>query len=108
MAEAVPSEHLISLGTRIETLIWQVKTLRDKSPILNDATLWASFEHEYERWRLWAENLGLFHLGHGSLDYRLRDADSLTGFVRDLFQDLSRVLDNCESTISYVMLAKNA
>ena len=35
------------------------------------------WEAEYDRFELWAVNIGLFVPGHGALDYRVREAASL-------------------------------
>ena len=88
-------------------IFWQVKKGRSSASILDDDILRISFDREYERWGLWVENLGLFNLGHSSLDYRLRDADSLSGFVRDLLRDLCKVLDNCKYALSHVNSVRN-
>ena len=44
--------------------------------------------NEYERFDLWAVNIGLYHSGHSSLDYRFRDAPSFADFVRHLLSEL--------------------
>ena len=44
--------------------------------------------NESQRFELWAVNLGLYHGGHSSLDYRLRDAPEVFEFVENLFGDL--------------------
>lgn len=48
----------------------------------------ASFTAEAERFELWAVNLGLFVAGHGSLDYRVREADRLAQTIRRFLQEL--------------------
>ena len=48
----------------------------------------ASFTAEAERFELWAVNLGLFVVGHGSLDYRVREADRLAQTIRRFLQEL--------------------
>jgi hypothetical protein len=53
----------------------------------------AAWKHEAERFGLWADNLGLYHGGHSSLDYRLREADALEAFVRNLLTDLNKSLN---------------
>lgn len=56
----------------------------------------AKLQHEYERFSLWTDNLGLHHRGHSSLDYRLRDSDSLRDFIQALLDDLLSALDQCK------------
>lgn len=46
------------------------------------------FDEERDRFDLLATNLGLHKLGHGSLDYRLRESGLLQSAVRRLLQDL--------------------
>ena len=47
---------------------------------------------ESQRFELWATNLGLYHSGHSSLDYRFRDAPSLYEFAHKLLRDVERYL----------------
>ncbi|CAN9280634.1 unnamed protein product [Alternaria alternata] len=52
---------------------------------------------ESERFELWATNLGLFVAGHGSLDYRTRQAENIKGmlhrFLSALVSSLSEVVE---------------
>ena len=50
---------------------------------------------EFDRFDLWANNLGLHHTGHSSLDYRLRDADNLRDYVKGLLDELKETLEEC-------------
>ena len=54
----------------------------------------AQFAAEADRFELWAVNLGLFVSGHGSLDYRVRQAESightLQRFISGLNNSLSQ------------------
>jgi hypothetical protein len=43
---------------------------------------------ESERFELWAANMGLFVKGHGSLDYRVREAERIAQTLREFMQDL--------------------
>lgn len=52
----------------------------------------ASFAAEAERFELWAVNLGLFVIGHGSLDYRVREADRLAQTIRRFLRELMESL----------------
>lgn len=51
-----------------------------------------SFADEAERFELWAVNLGLFVGGHGSLDYRVREADKLAQTIRRFMRELNESL----------------
>ncbi|MCJ1382129.1 hypothetical protein MMC17_005241, partial [Xylographa soralifera] len=50
--------------------------------------------YEAERFALWAGNLCLYHQGHSSLDYRLREAETLANFLGRLLEDLRTTLDD--------------
>lgn len=52
----------------------------------------AAVRNEYERFDLWAMNLGLYQAGHGALDYRLRDADAIRIFAERLLLELCGAL----------------
>jgi hypothetical protein len=47
---------------------------------------------ESDRFELWATNLGLFLSGHGSLDYRVRGADSLRVTLSIFLSDLKEAV----------------
>jgi hypothetical protein len=55
------------------------------------------FLQEFQRFRIWAVDIGLLVPGHGSLDYRLRDNENLTDtykyFLQDLIQNLRETLE---------------
>ncbi|PQE07748.1 meiosis-specific serine threonine- kinase mek1 protein [Rutstroemia sp. NJR-2017a BVV2] len=50
------------------------------------------FAAEADRFELWSVNLGLFVYGHGSLDYRVREAPSLKSTLQEFIADLNRAL----------------
>ena len=84
-------ERLRDIGLRIVELFKRMKGL----PTVTDPGLsqaYASSEAEADRFQLWAVNLGLFVFGHGALDYRLRDADSLHRTVWVFLGNLERAL----------------
>ena len=56
----------------------------------------AAWEYEFERFGLWANNLGLHHRGHSSLDYRTREADALKKLISSLLNDLKTTLNERE------------
>ena len=51
---------------------------------------------EDERFRLWASSLGLYAVGHASLDYRVRDAPVVRDSLTDLMIELKEHLENRE------------
>ncbi|KAL3437455.1 hypothetical protein BDV09DRAFT_183343 [Aspergillus tetrazonus] len=50
------------------------------------------FLNEAQRFDIWASNLGVFHDGHSSLDYRFRDSSPLFEYTFNLLCDLSEAL----------------
>lgn len=52
---------------------------------------------EADRFELWAVNLGLFVSGHGSLDYRVRDAEGIRDTLHRFMKGLNTSLQegNC-------------
>ncbi|KAG7007820.1 hypothetical protein G7Y79_00008g024580 [Physcia stellaris] len=53
-----------------------------------------------QRYELWAESLGVYHLGHSSLDYRFRDAPSIHGLTHRLLSHLEETLSTVEEIAS--------
>jgi hypothetical protein len=80
------SASLADMGFEALSLFQRVQNVdSDKTPEDWPA---ASFAAEAERFELWAVNLGLFVVGHGSLDYRVREADRLAQTIRRFLQEL--------------------
>lgn len=86
----VSDEPLATIGQRInysfETLAAIINLEHEKG------SLWVALENESQRFHLWATNLGLYHTGHSSLDYRFRDAPLVYSFAQKLLKDLERYL----------------
>ena len=80
------SASLADLGFETLKLFQQVLDLRRDEVSENWPA--AQFASEAERFELWAVNLGLFVVGHGSLDYRVREADRLAQTIRRFLQEL--------------------
>jgi hypothetical protein len=49
-------------------------------------------EFEYQRFKLWAANLGLHQHGHASLDYLLRDAGLIKEYIADVLKEMNEYL----------------
>jgi len=81
---------LADIGFDVLCLLKQAQT--------HEAASWptASFVNEAERFELWAVNLGLFVAGHGSLDYRVREAASLAETIRRFLHELRGSLEEGE------------
>ncbi|KAB8204928.1 hypothetical protein BDV34DRAFT_196567 [Aspergillus parasiticus] len=58
--------------------------------------------NETQRFELWARNLGLYHLGHSSLDYRFRDAPSIFEYTIGLLRNLEALLVQRELCILHL------
>lgn len=80
------SASLADLGFEALSLFQRVQNM-DSDKTSQD-WLAASFTTEAERFEPWAVNLGLFVVGHGSLDYRVREADRLAQTIRRFLQEL--------------------
>lgn len=52
-----------------------------------------AFLNEYERYRVWAVESGLLAPGHGSLDYRLRESETLTELFEVILTSLAQNLE---------------
>lgn len=89
------SERKSLAATGLETLkLWkQVKAIdHPAGKTTSEEWLKALFAAEADRFELWAVNLGLFVSGHGSLDYRIREAESLERTLRRFMNDLNNSL----------------
>ncbi|KAH0536893.1 hypothetical protein FGG08_006264 [Glutinoglossum americanum] len=100
MAGSIRRETLASTGLETMKLFERVKAIDNLVGNARDEG-WpkARFAAEADRFELWAVNLGLFVSGHGSLDYRVRQAESigqtLQRFMSGLNNSLAEVLDYC-------------
>ncbi|TFA98892.1 hypothetical protein CCMA1212_009358 [Trichoderma ghanense] len=66
-----------------------------QEPASNESKIWPKslFLAQFDRFELWAVNLGLFVMGHGSLDYRIRDSESMREAILKMVKNLTRSLD---------------
>lgn len=55
---------------------------------------------EGERFKLWAANLGLLVPGHGSLDYRVREAGGLASTLKSFLLDLNESVEEGTSFLA--------
>ena len=82
--------EVVRLFNRIQALGAQILAEGGRSG--TEAWPQNSFEAEADRFELWAVNLGLFVAGHGSLDYRLRHAESLRNTLKTFLESLQSAL----------------
>lgn len=80
------NETLAIIGRRIHC---SLKSL-EKDAWFQEAEDSTALLNESQRFGLWAKNLGLFDLGHNSLDYRFRDAPVVYEYTRHLLVDLEK------------------
>lgn len=90
-----PIDTLVTIGKKVNNLFTTLDGLidvdsDDKHPLTN----------ELQRFQLWAVNLGLYHGGHSSLDYRFRDSPPLFEYAYKLLRDLETGLLQCSCPIS--------
>lgn len=88
------SLSLADLGSNVIDLFRRVEKALQQSA--DGAWPEEFFVAESEIFELWAANMGLFVAGHGSLDYRVREAERLTLTLRRFMQDLINSLDDGE------------
>ncbi|KAL7801993.1 hypothetical protein V8C43DRAFT_272440 [Trichoderma afarasin] len=67
----------------------ELKSVEDQSHESPKQLLLAQFD----RFELWAVNLGVFVMGHGSLDYRIRDSEGMKEAILQMMKNLNRSLD---------------
>ena len=96
---SVPDEdqNLAGIGHRVDQAFADLHEfgIDDPSPY-NDA-----IDNEWQRFRNWATLLGLYHLGHSSLDYRFRDAPLLYEFAWKMLHSLRKYLSQSKLVMHY-------
>lgn len=89
------ASDLASLGAEIVNLFHHCLELSETWSF-DPAYSAVAWRNEYQRFGLWADNLGLHHRGHSSLQYRLREAAVLESLVKNLLNDLRKSLHDRE------------
>jgi hypothetical protein len=85
-----PIDSLVTTGKKVNNLVTALDGLSD---VNNDDK--NRLTNELQRFQLWAVNLGLYHGGHSSLDYRFRDSPPLFKYAYKLLRDLEAELSQC-------------
>lgn len=84
---------LAHLGRETFRLFQKVTGVSDAHRTRDEACLpKAQYEVQRDRFKIWAIDLGLVVPGHGSLDYRVREAESLANTFRVFLGDLNESL----------------
>ncbi|KAL6718528.1 hypothetical protein ACLMJK_004620 [Lecanora helva] len=86
--QSLPADLLVAIGQRIDVAM---KDLLNGE--LMDEPFRMAVQNQSQRFTMWAINLGLYQTGHGSLDYRFRDAPTLYDFARAQLLDLEKYID---------------
>jgi len=87
---------LTAIGYEVLTTFSNI--LRAFSAHVPQALDFGAVKNEYERFDLWAVNLGLYQTGHGSLDYRLRDAETVWRYTETLLLELRLALERSKTS----------
>lgn len=102
MQQAIDAESLYAIGSKVLELFLRLGNVISGSSLEgseNETPPRVSFEAEADRFELWSVNLGLFVAGHGSLDYRLREAEGLRQTVKTFLLSLATALTNGKNTV---------
>lgn len=88
-------ESLAKVGLSTVQRFKLLEEVKPLEPVTNQVQEWPEnlFRAQFDRFELWAVNLGLFVMGHGSLDYRIRDSESMRESIYMMIQNLNRSLD---------------
>ncbi|KAL9626732.1 MAG: hypothetical protein Q9204_007079 [Flavoplaca sp. TL-2023a] len=101
MSQESNNQNLVALGN--DTLSGFRRAFKAFAQASDGSTALAVFEApykgEYQRFQLWLINLGLFQPSHNSLDYRLRQNDTVRSSIASLLGDLCLALDNIVSEL---------
>lgn len=84
-------DSLNIIGIKIRGLFASITRL-PKKPLATNSFDLEQLQADFERFELWASNLGLNAPGHGSLDYRLRDWEIADNVIRTLLKDVRNAL----------------
>lgn len=88
MVESLKSESLAFMAQKISNRFALAERMVARGNCEDNSKL----VNQTQRFELWAKNLGLYHLGHSSLDYRFRDAPSLFEYTVGLLRNLEDLL----------------
>ncbi|KAK6542684.1 hypothetical protein TWF694_006628 [Orbilia ellipsospora] len=83
---------LRAVGSETKRLFRQVITKINESP-KNEGSPKEQFAAEADRFGLWVVNMGLFVSGHGSLDYRVREAENIQNMILTFLKTLNDSLN---------------
>jgi hypothetical protein len=90
--EANDGKTLGAIGIEARELFSVLTSVSKKSALTSPFFEPQELVTQFEKFELWALNLGLNAPGHGSLDYRLRDWEVANDIVRRLLEDVRDAL----------------
>lgn len=89
VSEAAAYQDLTRLGHAILDNFFQgSRAFQEADKLLQNQLDRTQLLKQEQRFRLWAANLGLFSVGHASLDYRLRDADLVRAYITEVLREV--------------------
>ena len=92
---AMESESLATAGRQVGRKFAKLEA--DTHHVYYSGSIREILIDQRQRFRLWADNMGLCSYGHHSLDYRCRDATKVYEYVYQLLTDLEGTLDLSKS-----------
>ena len=88
-------ESLATLGRQIGQNF--AKLVADTNHVQLSGSIRETLIDQMQKFRLWADNMGLCIYGHHSLDYRCRDASKVYEYVHQLLTDLEDTINLSKS-----------
>ena len=98
-------ESLAAIGHRIKHCFALLES--DARPQEDDDTFCPALINESQRFGLWAKNLGLYDLGHSSLDYRFRDGPAVHQHARQLLLNLEKSISASMSAVLILLSTRS-
>ena len=85
--------NIIAAVQRDKTVIERIPSLFVQTPGEKPILTAFDLRDEFDQFRIWAENIGVFASDHESLDYRLREASDVKEGIVSLLQSLRTDLE---------------
>ncbi|KAL8850114.1 MAG: hypothetical protein Q9221_004931 [Calogaya cf. arnoldii] len=102
MSKVAIRKTLITLGNEVLSAFRRASRAfaRHSSDYQTASPSEATCKAEFQRFQLWVINLGLFQSSHNSLDYRLRQNETVRSLVAALLNDLCLALEDLVDQLS--------
>lgn len=96
--------EILALVNQDEAVIRRTPLLFEQPPGTRPILTILDLRDEFEQFRIWTNNLGVFASDHACLDYRLRDAldvkEGVVSLLKSLFADLAEGRQSAPNAIS--------